>query len=439
MSSTSDARRVVITGIGAVTPLGNDAPSTWASLAAGRSGVREITTFDASTFPVRIAGQVTGFGVEAAIPARRHRRYLSRGAGYGVAAAIEALRQAGPLDGSDPYRRGVSVGGTVGRVELQELADMSWQLESTGHTSIYRQSPAEVMTRDQNAAPAVMAEIGDLRGPFVAVSTACAGSAHAIGEAFRQIEEGDADIMLAGGYDALTTWMDVLGFALLGALTVDDADRPGRACKPFDVRRNGFVLGEGAVMVVLEEREHALARNALILAELAGYASSLNAYRITDSPPDGGGAISAMREAVLSSALAPEDVDYIVAHGTGTPGNDASETVAIKEVFGPHAYDVLVSSPKSMAGHLTSAAAGLNLVAALGSVRYDVVPPTINLVEPDPKLDLDYVPGEARRSRIQNVLVNAFAFGGTNACFVVTAHEPVHDDRPPTSARSDLT
>ncbi|NED99167.1 beta-ketoacyl-[acyl-carrier-protein] synthase family protein [Phytoactinopolyspora halotolerans] len=420
--SAATRRRVVVTGIGAVTPLGNDAPQTWTSLLAGRSGVREITTFDASTFPVRIAGQVTGFDVKAAIPDRRHRRYLSRGAGYGVAAAVEALQQAGALAGTDPYRRGVSVGGTVGRVGLQELADMSWQLESTGHASIYRQSPAEVLTRDQNVAPAVIAEIGDLRGPFIAVSTACAGSAHAIGEAYRRIEEGDADLMLAGGHDALTTWMDVLGFALLGALTTDDADQPGRACKPFDARRNGFVLGEGAVMAVLEEREHALARNAPILAELAGYASSLNAYRITDSPPDGGGAISAMRDAVAASGVGPDGVDYIVAHGTGTPGNDASETVAIKEVFGAHAYDLLVSSPKSMAGHLTSAAAGLNLLAALGAIEHGVVPPTINLAQPDPKLDLDYVPGAARRRDVRAVLVNAFAFGGTNACFVVTAH-----------------
>ncbi|WP_026877743.1 beta-ketoacyl-[acyl-carrier-protein] synthase family protein [Jiangella gansuensis] len=416
-------RRVVVTGIGAVTPLANDATGTWKALAEGRSGVREITTFDASAFPVRIAGQVTDFDLATAVPERRHRRYLSRGAGYGVAAAVEALAQAGPLDG-DPYRRGVSVGGTVGRIELQQLADMSWLLESTGHRQIFRQSPAEVLERDQNVAPAVMADIGDCRGPFVSVSTACAGSAHALGEAYLRIQDGDADVMLAGGYDALTTWMDVLGFALLGALTQDSPDQPERACKPFDARRNGFVLGEGAVMAVLEEREHAIARGATVLGEIAGYASSLNAYRITDSPPDGGGAIRAMREALVDAGVQPDGIDYVVAHGTGTPGNDASETVAITEVFGPWAGQLAVSSPKSMAGHLTSAAAGLNLIAALGSIQDGLVPPTINLDRPDPALSLDYVPNVAASRPVRAALVNAFAFGGTNACFVVTGPGP---------------
>lgn len=419
-------RRVVLTGIGAVTPLGNDAETTWRGLAAGRSGVRRIETFDASTFPVSIAGQVTGFDIVEAVPERRHRRFLSRSAGYGVAAALEALESAGGRDKVDPYRRGVAVGGSVGRVELQELADMAWLLESTDHREIPRQSPREVLVRDQNVAPAVMAAIGDCRGPAVSVSTACAGAAHAIGEAYRLIRSGTADVMLTGGYDALTSWLDVLGFSLLGALTTDDSEQPERASKPFDDRRTGFVLGEGAVMAVLEDRDHALARGATILAELSGYASSLNAYRITDSPPDGGGAILAMRQAVAGAGLDPADIDYVVAHGTGTPGNDASETAAIKEVFGPHAYELLVSSPKSMTGHLTSAAAGVNLISALGALREGLVSPTINLDQPDPKLDLDYVPHRARRAEVNTVLVNAFAFGGTNACLVL-AHHPDPD------------
>jgi len=416
-------RRVVVTGVGAVTPLGNDAPTTWRSLAEGRSGVREITTFDASTFPVHIAGQVEGFSVTHAVPDRKDRRHLSRAAGYGVAAALEALGQAGDMAGADPYRRGVSVGGTVGRVELQELADMSWLLASTNRSRIFRQSPTEVLLRDQNVGPAVIARLGDCRGPQVNVSTACAGAGHAIGEAYRLVQEDAADVMVAGGADALTTWMDVLGFCLLGALTVDDADAPERASKPFDARRSGFVLGEGAVMVVLEEREHALARGATILGEVAGYGSSLNAYRITDSPPDGGGCVIAMREALAESGLPATGIDYVVSHGTGTPGNDSSETAAIKEVFGAHAYDLTVSSPKSMAGHLTSAAAGLNLLAALGAIADQLVPPTINLTHPDPKLDLDYVPHTARRQRVRAAMVNAFAFGGTNACLVVRATE----------------
>lgn len=417
------ARRVVVTGVGAVTPLGLDAPTTWRSMVEGRSGVREISTFDASTFPVRIAGQIDGFDLARAVPRQADRRHLSRAGGYAAASALEALAQAGSLDGTDPWRRGVAMGGTVGRVELQELADMSWLLVSTEYKEIFRQAPREVLLRNQNVGPAVIAKLGDCRGPFISVSTACAGSAHALGEAYRRIQEDDADMMVAGGFDALTTWMDVLGFSLLGALTVDDQDEPARASKPFDARRSGFVLGEGAVTAVLEEREHAIARGARILGEIAGYGSSLNAYRITDSPPDGGGSIVAMREALAESGLAATEVDYVVSHGTGTPGNDASETAAIKDLFGPHAYDLVISSPKSMAGHLTSAAAGLNLIAALGAIAEHVVPPTINLDQPDPKLDLDYVPNVARNRAVRAAMVNAFAFGGTNACFVVTAPE----------------
>ncbi|MEJ3743462.1 beta-ketoacyl-[acyl-carrier-protein] synthase family protein [Actinomycetes bacterium KLBMP 9797] len=420
-------RRVVVTGVGAVTPLGNDAESTWQGLVAGRSGVGPITTFDAGTFPVRIAGEVRGFRLADVLPRARDRRHLSRGAGFAVGAALEAVAQAGPLDGTDPYRRGIAMGGSVGRVELQELADLAWVLHDSGYREIFRPAPGEVLRRDQNVGPAVIAQLTDCRGPFVGVSTACAGAAHALGEAFRQVQEGDADIMLAGGFDALTTWLDVVGFSLLGALTTDDQDQPAHASKPFDARRSGFVLGEGAVVAVLEERDHALARGATILAELGGYGSSLNAYRITDSPPDGGGAILAMTSALADAGLRGTDVDYVVAHGTGTPGNDASETVAIKEVFGPYAYELAISSPKSMAGHLTSAAAGLNLVAALGALRDQVVPPTVNLTHPDPKLDLDYVPNAAQHRPVRACLVNAFAFGGTNACFVV--QQPV-EERP---------
>lgn len=418
-------RRVAITGIGAVTPLGNDAAQTWAGLVAGRTGISELATFDASTFPVRIAGQVTGFQPAEAIPATVSRKHLSRAAMFAVAAAREALEDAG--DGwrdIDPYERGVALGGTVGRPELQELVDMSHQLAQSKGTDIPRQAPRDVMRRNQNVALSWVARVADGRGPLVSVSTACAGAAHALGEAYRRIQDGDATLMLAGGFDALTTWMDVLGFGLLGALTTGSNDDPGRACRPFDATRSGFVLGEGAVVAVLEDWDSAVARGARIHAELAGYGSTLNAYRITDSPPDGGGAITAMRDALADAGLAPEDIDYVVAHGTGTPGNDASETVAIKEVFGGHAYELSVSSPKSMTGHLTSAAAGVNLVAALGALREQVVTPTVNLDHPDPKLDLDYTPRVARRRPVRAVLVNAFAFGGTNACFVVRRAEP---------------
>lgn len=412
-------KRLAITGIGAVTPLGNDAASTWQGLRDGRSGIRPLETFDATTFPVRIAGQVQGFS-DAMIPAEHDRRYLSRAASFGVAAAYEALRDAGEgWDEIDPYDRGAAIGGTVGRPELQELVDMSHLLASTGQRSFYRQAPGDVLLRDQNVGVASIARAGDCRGPLISVSTACAGAAHAFGEAYRRVTDGECRVMLSGGFDALTTWMDVLGFSLLGALTNQYNDDPVRGSRPFDADRSGFVLGEGAVVAVLEDWDSAVARGARIHAEIVGYSSTLNAYRITDSPPDGGGAISAMRGALVESGLAPEDIDYVVAHGTGTPGNDLSETVAIKEVFGEHAYALAVSSPKSMTGHLTSAAAGVNLIAALGALREQVVPPTLNLERQDPKLDLDYVPHTAKPRQVRAVMVNAFAFGGTNASYVV--------------------
>ncbi|MFH8366944.1 beta-ketoacyl-[acyl-carrier-protein] synthase family protein [Streptomyces sp. NPDC018031] len=413
-------RRVAITGLGAITPVGTSAPATWASLASGRSGVSRLETFPADTFPVRIAGQVKGFTPEDAHPDPARRRHLSRAALFALGAAREALRDAG--DGwqdIDPYRRGAAVGGTVGRPGLQELVDMSHLMETGGGRVHARQAPADVLLRNQNVGAVAVAREGGCAGPLISVSTACAGSAHAIGEAYRSIQEGDCTFMLAGGFDALTTWMDVIGFSLLGAVTDRHNDEPERASRPFDARRSGFVLGEGAVIAVLEDWESARARGARIHAELLGYGATLNAYRVTDSPPDGGGAVGAMRDALAEAGLEPEAVDYVAAHGTGTPGNDASETAAIKKVFGGHAHALSVSSPKSMTGHLTSAAAGVNLIAAVGAIREGLVPPTINLDHPDPKLDLDYVPHVARRRRVRAALVNAFAFGGTNASFVL--------------------
>ncbi|MBH5338414.1 beta-ketoacyl-[acyl-carrier-protein] synthase family protein [Streptomyces pactum] len=424
MSARAGRRRVAVTGVGAVTPLGTTAADTWQGLVAGRSGVRALETFDASTFPVRIAGQVEGFDPEAAGSARE-RRHLSRAALFALAAAREAVADAGGgWHAADPYDRGAVVAGTVGRPGLQELVDMSHQLSTSGFRDLYRQAPGDVLLRNQNVGVAAVARAGDCRGPVVSVSTACAGAAHAIGEAYRRVQDGECVQVLAGGFDALTTWMDVLGFALLGAVTDRWNDEPERASRPFDADRSGFVLGEGAVVVTLEEWDSAVARGARIHAEVVGYGSSLNAYRITDSPPDGGGALAAMRDAVAESGLGPDGIDYIAAHGTSTPGNDASETTAIRKLFGTHAERLCVSSPKSMTGHLTSAAAGVNLIAALGALREGVVPPTINLDHPDPKLGLDYVPNTAVRRPVRAALVNAFAFGGTNACFVVRDPRP---------------
>ncbi len=412
--------RVAITGLGAVTPVGNDVESTWASLVAGRSGVGPLTTFDATTFPVRIAGLVKGFDVRARLRDPHDARHLSRAAGFGVGAALEALADAGVEPGDYAAgERGVALGGSVGRPGLDELAAIAGVRKESENRALLRHSPATVVRNNQNTATATVARLAGCAGPVIGVSTACTGSAHAIGEAMRRIQEGDARLMLAGGTDALTTWLDVLGFSLLGALTTRHNDEPERASRPFDRHRSGFVLGEGSVMVVLEDWDSAVARGARIHGELTGYGATMNAYRMTDAPPDGGGAIGAMAAALEESGLDTGAVDYVAAHGTSTPGNDASETVALKRVFGADATRIAISSPKSMTGHLTAGAAALNLLAAVLAMRDSVVPPTINLDEPDPQLDLDYVPNRARRMEVRAAVVNAFAFGGTNGSLVV--------------------
>lgn len=414
-------RRVAITGIGAVTPLGNDAPSTWTALREGRSGVGPITTFDAEDFPVRIAGMVRDFRLDPALADSSTRRHLSRAGRFGLAAAAEALASAGGGGECPPTMRGTAIAGSVGRPTLQELVDVLHSRTSSDGRELRRQAPLEILRRDQNLTALAVARHGDCQGPMVCLSTACAGSAHAIGEGFRLVQEGDATVVVAGGADALTSWLDVLGFTLLGALTAEHQDEPERASRPFSADRSGFVIGEGAVMVVLEDWEAARERDADILAELMGYGTSMNAYRVTDAPPDGTGPDLAMATALAEANLQPEDVDYIASHGTGTPGNDLCETAAIKNVFGAHAYELLVSSTKSMAGHLTAGAGGLGLLAAIGALREQIVAPTINLDQPDPKLDLDYVPHEARPATVRAAVVNAFAFGGTNAALVVRA------------------
>ena len=412
-------RRVAVTGIGAVTPVGNSAEETWQALKAGRSGVTKIDTFDASTFPVQIAGTVKGFDLASRLPDAQDREHLSRAAGFGVAAALEALEDAGLNGAYEPHEIGVGMAGSVGRPGIETLVDMSMTLrDSDGHRHAHVQ-PDDVLTRDQNVMTAAIGRLAGAEGPMFAVSTACTASSHALGEAFRRVQEGDAKVMLAGGSDALTTWFDVIGFGLLGALTKDHQDEPEKASRPFDKERSGFVLGEGAVMLVLEDLESAQARGARIYGEVVGYGSSMNAYRMTDPPPDGGGVTLAMDMALRDSGLAPEEIQYVSAHGTSTPGNDKTETLAIKQVFGEHAHKLAISSVKSMTGHLTCGAGALNMLASLRAMTDGVIVPTINLEHPDPNCDLDYVPNAAREADVDAVLVNAFAFGGTNGCLVV--------------------
>jgi 3-oxoacyl-[acyl-carrier-protein] synthase II len=418
-------RRVAITGFGAVTPVGNDAASTWAGLLAGRSGVGPITTFDAETFPVKIAGTVKDFDLGRRLSDNRHlTRRLSRAGAFGVSAALEAIEDAGlGEDDYAPEERGISMGAGVGRPDLEELVAMSHTIKSSEGHVLARQAPSSVLLRDQNVPVKSLALLGRFEGPTVSVSTACSASCHALGEAFRRVQEGDARLMLAGGYDALTTWFDVIGFGLLGALTKDHEDEPERASRPFDGERSGFVVGEGSVVAILEDLESAQGRGARIYAELVGYGSSMNAYRMTDPPPDGGGVTLAMQNTIEDAGIEPSEVDYVVAHGTSTPGNDICETTAIKQVFGDHAYKLAISSPKSMTGHLTCAAGALNVLAGVFAIRDGKVPPTINYEHPDPNLDLDYVPNEAREMQVDAALVNSFAFGGTNACLLVKRYD----------------
>ncbi|MTL13075.1 beta-ketoacyl-[acyl-carrier-protein] synthase family protein [Nocardia seriolae] len=419
-------RRVAVTGVGAFTPLGVDAPSTWAGLVAGRNAIGKLTTFDCTTFPVRIAGLVPdSFDPDTAIPDTADRRWVSRPGLFGLAAVGEALRSAGldPLHARYPAAdRGVAMGASVGRPDLAMVLRVAEERSRTGRSDAFvRPAPSATLTGNQNVALNAMVRLTGATGPMVGIHTACAGSGHALGEAFRLIQDGDARMMVAGGYDSLTTWADILGFGLLGAMTDRYNDNPAAASRPFDADRSGFVIGEGAVAFVLEDLACALERGAPILGELLGYGSTMNAWRITDSPPDGAGAIEAMESALTESGLGTADIDYIAAHGTSTPGNDVSETRAIKKVFGDDAYRLVVSSPKSMAGHLTAGAAALNLLAALGAIRDSVVPPTINLDTPDRALDLDYVPHRARRMPVRAAMINALAFGGSNTCLVVGA------------------
>lgn len=414
----------MITGIGAITPLGNDTANTWDALVNGRSGIEKITTFPVEEQQVQIAGLVKDFDLAAYLPNHRTRHYLSRGAGFGVAAFLQALADAHiPQAYYNPVEKGVVIGCGVQYPDLKGMLTMLQQIQNTNGEQLPHYAPLDVLIHSHNVGMATMALLGNCQGPLMGISTACASSAHAIGEAFRCIQDGDARLMVTGGYDAMTSFIDVLGFTLVGALTPLYNDAPQKASRPFEQKRSGFVLGEGGIIFILEDRESALVRNATVYAELAGYGSSMNAYRITDSPPDGEGAIQAMTRALEDAQLHPRDIDYIAAHGTSTPGNDLSETVAIKKVFGDDAYRLAISAPKSMTGHLTAAAGAMNMLAATHTLRHQIVPPTINYEQPDPKLDLNYVPNKAQVRQVRAAMVNAFAFGGTNVALVIRQHE----------------
>lgn len=403
----SQRRRVAVTGMGAVTPVGSTIDKMWSSLVAGRSGVDHIRRFDASTFPTTFGAEVTDFDDNRLPADPAVRRLLDRKNSFGWVAAAEALADSRLLD-SPPPLIGAAIGTESRRPEL---------LERLAGGEMYS-SPDDYLRYSPFLVVGALASHYGFTGPQLTVSTACTSGTQAIGIAYEAIRRGRADAMLAGGCDSLIDPLMLTGFSLLGALSTRN-DSPQTASRPFDLQRDGFVLGEGAGMLVLEDFDHAVARGAPIQGEICGYASSSNAYRITDSPPDGQGAYLAMTRAIADARLEPGDIEYINAHGTSTRQNDRSETAAIRRCFGALAPRVPISSTKSMMGHLVNAGGAVELIVCLLTIRHGVITPTINYEVEDPECDLDYVPNVSRRRRVGHALSNSFGFGGINASVVV--------------------
>ena len=405
-------KRVVVTGLGAVTPLGLDVASTWEGLVAGRSGVGRITRFDASSFPAQLAAQVDGFDVRSYVGKAEARR-MGRFSQFAVAAAMQATEHARLVDADlDLDRAGVLLGNGFGG--LPEVQESVARLDEHGYSRV---SPLFYPLALPNMAAANVSRLLGFRGWNSTVSTACAASTQAIGAAALAIVRGSADVMLSGGTEAGISPVGLAGFCMMRALSTRN-DEPEKASRPFDKNRDGFVAAEGAAMLVLESLEHAEKRGAEILAEVVGFGSSSDAFHVVRPQPEGYGAYRAMRAAVLSARVRPNEVDYINAHGTSTPLNDSVETRAIREFFGAHADAVPVSSTKSMIGHGLGAAGGIEAMVCVKTILEGTIHPTINYETPDPDCDLDVVPNEARKVPVRTVLSNSFGFGGQNACLL---------------------
>jgi 3-oxoacyl-[acyl-carrier-protein] synthase II len=404
-------KRVVITGMGAVTPLGHDAPSTWQAAVEGRSGVDFIRAFDSSEYPVHIAAEVKDFDGNGLVPAKELKR-LDRNVLFALAAAHEALGDAG-LNGYQPDRVGVVLGSGIGG--LNELLRQYDVLKERGPDRVSPTFLPNVLP--DSASGQVAISIG-ARGPNFAVVSACATGSHAIGEGADLVRHGAADAVLAGGTEGCIHPLFFAGFCSMRGLVAEDED-PARASRPFDATRAGFVMGEGAGVVMLEELEHARARGATIYAEVLGFGASNDAYHMAAPDPDSVGVAEMMRSALERAGIDPKRVDYINAHGTSTPLGDLAETKAIKDVFGRHAYDIAVSSTKSTMGHLLGAAGAVEAIISALAIHHRVIPPTINYRKPDPSCDLDYVPNEAREAEIDVALSNAMGLGGHNGCVLL--------------------
>ncbi len=408
-------RRVVVTGLGVVSPLGCDVNVFWQRLCTGVSGIGKITRFDASAMATQIAGEVKEFEIDKFIPKKEQRR-MDPFCHYAVAAAKLAVQDSGlQMSVEDPHRVGCMVGSGVGGLITME--DQHTILMQKGPD---RCSPFMIPQMIVNMASGLVAIEHGMKGPNFCVVSACASGAHSIGEAARKIQHGDADVMVAGGAEAVVCALGIAGFSAMRAMSTRNDD-PGKACRPFDKDRDGFIMGEGAGIVVIEDYEHAVKRGAKIYCEMAGYGATCDANHITAPAPGGEGAARAMQNAIRDAGMTPDMIDYVNAHGTSTPLNDKNETAAIKSALGEQAKKVMVSSTKSMTGHLLGAAGGIETVICALAIKHGVVPPTINYTTPDPDCDLDYVPNVAREFKVRACLNNSLGFGGHNSSLLLKA------------------
>ncbi|MDA7524919.1 beta-ketoacyl-ACP synthase II [Verrucomicrobia bacterium] len=413
MSDSYSHRRVVITGMGVVSPLGNAPETLWNNLLEGQCGIDTIKAFDVSEYACQIAGEVLDLDPVEAFPSPKEIRRTDRYAQFGIYAGYQALKNSGlDLEKTNLDEVGAFIGSGIGG--LSTLEKQHTILTAKGPSRV---SPFLIPMQILNMASGLFSMYYNLRGPNVATCSACATATHALGEAWRTLKMGDAKVMFAGGAEAAVTPVGIGGFSAMKAMSTRN-DEPKRASRPFDAERNGFVMGEGAAVLVLEELEHARARGAEIYAELAGYGNTADAYHMTSPSPDGEGAGRCMKMALRSAGLTADSISYINAHGTSTPQGDICETSAIKSVFGDHARKLSVSSTKGATGHMLGAAGAIEMAACTMALRDQKVPPTINYENPDPDCDLDYVPNQAREMEINAVMNNSFGFGGHNACVV---------------------
>lgn len=410
-------RRVVVTGLGLVTPVGNDVPTTWDALKRGQSGADQIQKFDTEKFDVKFACEVKNFSAEDFLEKKEARR-MGAFSHFAIAASDEAMRDSGlKIDESNAEMIGTYISSGIG-----DFWAIEREHEKLLNSGPGRVSPFFIVSAIVNLAAGNVSIRHGAKGPNSATATACSAGAHAIGDSFRLIERGDADAMICGGAESAITPMSVAGFDSMRALSRRN-DNPKGASRPFDATRDGFVIGEGAGLLILEELEFAKARGARIYAEIVGYGMSGDAFHVTMPDETGSGAIRVMQKAIKDAGITPEQIGYINAHGTSTPYNDKFETLAIKKVFGDHAYKLAVSSTKSMTGHALGAAGGIEAVISILSLKENQLMPTINYENPDPDCDLDYVPNEPRNKEVEYVLSNSFGFGGTNACLIFKRYE----------------